>query len=210
MFTTTPVTRTQQKNVFVCLRLLPLRIKAAELARKVFMTAALERELLSDGVRTSWGGECHGGPQWKWQSGSTREQHVSISCFQPLPLVFSVSPISNIPTLPPFHSSSSLSSSSTYLFNSLVSHLPPIFLWQSASDSRRQADDLQHQEKWRWHVCVRRDQHGWGERQRSRRAEGVWWVTAVNIHVSFLKNEFQAYNSSLLHNVSTELRKKKN
>lgn len=204
------IIRTQQKNVFVHSRSSPLRIKAAEQLRKVFTTAALEREPLPDGVRSSWGGQCRAGPQRKGQSGSSRERHLSISCFHPLSICLLCSPISNIPSRPPFHSSSSpSSSSSTYLFNSFVSRLPPPFLWQSVSDSRRQADDLQHQEKWRRHVRVRGDQHGWGERQRSCRAEGVWWVTAVKIHESFMKNEFQAYKYSSLDKVSTELSKKR-
>lgn len=142
--------------------------------------------------RSSWGGKDHGGPQRKWLSGSSREQHVSISCFQPLSICLLCIPHFQHSLFAPFHFSSSLSSSSTYLFNSFVSHLPLTFLWQSVSDSRRQADDLQHQEKRRRHVCVCRDQYGWGERQRSCRAEGVWWVTVGKIYVSFMKHTFQA------------------
>lgn len=86
------------------------------------------------------------------------------------PFVFFLSPPS------PTSSSSSPSSSSSALLFSFPSFFHSHSLRLSFSDPWRQADDFQHQEKWCWHVRVCWNQHGWRERQWSRRTGGVWWV----------------------------------
>lgn len=43
-----------------------------------------------------------------------------------------------------------------------------------SSDPRGEADDLQHEKEWRWHVHLCGNQHGWREGQRDSTSHRVW------------------------------------
>lgn len=148
-------------------------------------TMKLELDPLSKSKRTSSGAVFY--DTQKWLSGCPLDEHASISGFQPFSICLFSPPSSTTNSISPAPPHLSHHSPPTLTF--LIPSVPlppfhPLFssLCLSFSDPRRQANDIQHQKKWCWHVCVCWNKHGWRERQWSCWTRGVWWVIITASH----------------------------
>lgn len=64
-FAATPDNSNSAEERICSLALVAIADEGSGAAKEIFTTAALEREPLPDGVRSSWGGQCRAGPQRK-------------------------------------------------------------------------------------------------------------------------------------------------